>query len=119
MLMWHRRLHLIDHGAALYFHHSWKMDEKRVRDPFVQIKDHVLLPFASDIAAVDADMTQRITAAGIATIVAALPDTWLAIDSTFATPDEFRGAYAKYLVGRLQSPRAFVEEAIRARALHL
>ena len=62
MLMWHRRLQLIDHGAALYFHHSWdRLRSSAVADPFPLIKDHVLLPFASELAGVDATMLARIT----------------------------------------------------------
>ena len=41
MLMWHRRLWLIDHGAALYFHHTWINYIERSRDAFPLIKDHV------------------------------------------------------------------------------
>src|SRR5215210_8973203 len=46
MLMWHRKLYLIDHGAALYFHHNWENHLARSRSPFKQIKEHVLLPYA-------------------------------------------------------------------------
>jgi hypothetical protein len=117
MLMWHRKLHLIDHGAALYFHHSWENYLERSRDPFARIKDHVLLPFASAIAEVHEKMGTRITPEVIRSIVAAIPDSWLAGDTTFAQPGQYRDAYTDYLLRRLQPPHAFVEEAIRARAL--
>src|SRR5262252_6667649 len=61
MLMWHRRLCLIDHGASLYFHHTWKDYLERSRAPFPMIKDHVLLQFASALQEIDAKMTGRIT----------------------------------------------------------
>src|ERR687884_419614 len=61
MLMWHRRLWLIDHGASLYFHHTWHNYRERSRAPFPMIKDHVLLPFASALQEVDAQMTGQIT----------------------------------------------------------
>lgn len=117
MLMWHRQLHLIDHGAALYFHHSWENYLERSRDPFARIKDHVLLPFASALAEVDERMSARITPELIRSIVAAIPDSWLTGDTTFAQLGQYRDAYHGYLLRRLQPPHAFVEEAIRARAL--
>jgi len=57
MLIWHRRLWLIDHGATLYFHHTWNDYLERSRAPFPMIKDHVLLRFASALREVDATMT--------------------------------------------------------------
>src|SRR5215204_112139 len=56
LLMWHRRLWLIDHGAALYFHHSWTNMDQRSRDPLALIKEHILLPFAADIETADKAM---------------------------------------------------------------
>src|ERR1700712_829247 len=55
MLIWHKELWLIDHGAALYFHHSWHNWEEQALRPFVQVKDHVLLPRATELEQVDAD----------------------------------------------------------------
>jgi HipA-like kinase len=120
MLVWHRRLQLIDHGAALYFHHSW-FDQagdgylERSSDPFLRIKDHVLLPAAGALAAVDADMAARLSAQLIADIVALIPDAWLDHGAPFANVVELREAYLAYLTRRLAAPRAFVAEAIRAR----
>jgi hypothetical protein len=110
LLVWHRRLWLIDHGAALYFHHTSEDFLERTGDPFPRIRDHVLLPFAGDLSTVDGQMTERITRRAIDGIVTLVPDVWL------GTPP-LRGAYAEYLERRLRPPRAFVEEAIRARSL--
>lgn len=107
MLMWHRQLWLIDHGAALYFHHAWGRD--RSQDPFALIKDHVLLPFASALHSADAAMTERITPGVIRRVVELIPQGWLE-----ATP---RDAYVEHLTRRLAPPRAFLEEAVRARAV--
>ena len=111
MLMWHRRLWLIDHGATLFFHHApgWMADRGRAREPFPLVKTHVLLTKASRLAQVDAGMAAALTADVIEGIVARIPDAWL--DDG---PAE-RAAYRDYLVDRLAAPRAFVEEAIRAR----
>ncbi len=84
MLMWHRRLWLIDHGAALYFHHDWNDHLARSTSPFPLIKDHVLLRFASALADVDARMVARLTPEGIAGIVELIPDEWLAPEPSFA-----------------------------------
>lgn len=119
MLMWHRRLWLIDHGAAFYFHHAGGDYVARARDPFAMIADHVLLPFASAIAEVDNALAQRLTPAVLRDIVGLVPDTWLAVDSPFDSVDERRAAYVAYLCARVEAPRNFVQEAIRARSQHL
>src|SRR5687767_10659556 len=56
MLMWHKELWLIDHGASLYFHHSWENFEEQARRPFEQVKDHVLLSQASELDIVDEEI---------------------------------------------------------------
>jgi hypothetical protein len=119
MLMWHRRLWLIDHGAALYFHHAWNNYLQRSRDPFPMIKDHVLLRFASALQAIDSKMTGLVTPEMIDRIVKLIPDSWLLGDSLFAERNQHREAYREYLLSRLEPPHVFLEEAIRARSLYL
>jgi hypothetical protein len=119
MLMWHRRLWLIDHGAALYFHHTWNNYLERSRDPFSMIKDHVLLRFASALPEADSEMTARITPGIIDSIVRLIPDAWLIGDSSFGGSNQQRDAYIEYLLNRLERPHVFLEEAIRARSLHI
>ena len=119
MLVWHGKLWLIDHGAALYFHHDWRDYESRIAGPFALIKDHVLLPFASDLEAADAWMSERITPALIESVVRLVPDSWLADEPAFASRQEHRAAYSRYLTQRLASPRAFALEAVRARSQHV
>ena len=115
MLMWHRRLWLIDHGAAMYFHHAWKDMDQRSKDPFALIKEHILLPFASAIEKADQEMTAVITEEVIRGVVDLVPDDWMNDNSPFSTTAEHRQAYVEYLTRRLEAPRNFVEEAIRAR----
>jgi hypothetical protein len=117
MLVWHRRLQLIDHGAALYFHHSWDGYLERSREPFGRIKDHVLLPFATLLAEVDAQMAEALAPQRLAAIVAAIPEAWLDCATPFADAQAQRLAYLEYLTRRLQAPRAFVTGAIDARDL--
>ncbi len=119
MLVWHARLWLIDHGAALYFHHDWHDFMLRATSPFALIKDHVLLRFASRLAEADALMSQKLTPDLIASVVAQIPDTWLEDEPSFSNHTEHREAYLRFLTQRLQAPRAFFEEAVRARSLHL
>ena len=117
MLMWHRQLTLIDHGAALYFHHSWDHYLERSVDAFHRIKDHVLLPFAGELREADARMSARLTPAVITSIVALIPDAWLSGPSPFHSSEDWRAAYVQYLVRRSSEPHLFLEEAIRARSL--
>jgi hypothetical protein len=116
MLMWHRRLWLIDHGAALYFHHGWTEDSDVSANSFAAIKDHVLLKYASQLPAADAAMIAALTPGLIRDVVALVPDAWLATDRAFAAPAAARAAYVQHLSRRLQAPRLFLEEAERARA---
>lgn len=117
MLMWHRQLHLIDHGAALYFHHAWDRSTDRSHDPFPRIKDHILLPYASALHEVDVSLSTQLNREIIENIVALIPDTWLEGEPVFASKAANRAAYVEHLVRRLEQPRAFVEEAIRARSM--
>jgi hypothetical protein len=119
MLLWHRRLWLIDHGAALYFHHTWTNYRERSRAPFPMIKDHVLLQLASTLYEVDATMIGRVTPDIIDSTVTLIPDAWLVGDSTFGESHQHRAAYKEYLLRRLEPPHAFLEEAIRARSLYV
>lgn len=119
LLLWHRRLWLIDHGAALYFHHSWSDFLERATSPFALVRDHVLLPHANRLAQADAQMSVLFTPERLAEIVALIPEAWLTADPLFSGPAAQRRAYVDYFVRRLQAPRAFVQEAIRAHAAHV
>ena len=114
LMVWHRHLWLIDHGAALYFHHGWDDPITRATAPFAAIRDHVLLPFATMIEAIDADMAARLPRATLEDVIAAVPDDWLRDGAGPADPDERRRLYVDYLSRRLAAPRAFAEEAARA-----
>ena len=129
MLVWHKELWLIDHGASLYFHHSWDDYLERSRSRFPQIKDHVLLPFASQIEAADAKLAPLLTPQVLSEIIELIPESWL-IDAPFSqsansqsaqsqgeesSTRRHRDAYLEYLATRLQLPRLWVEEAQNAR----
>ncbi|MEJ0099855.1 MAG: HipA family kinase [Pseudomonadota bacterium] len=112
MLVWHKKLRLIDHGAAFYMHHDWDHALERARSPFERIRDHVLLPRASHIAEVDAELAAKLGPAVLEGLVQAIPVEWLAD----AGGEARRADYLGYLTQRLAAPRAFVTEATRARA---
>ncbi len=115
LLTWHKKLWLIDHGAALYFHHAWTDMDQRSKDRFPLIKEHILLPFAGAIETADQAMSAAITEEVIKGIVNLVPDDWMNDNSPFSTTAEHRQAYVDYLTRRLEEPHHFVEEAIRAR----
>lgn len=116
LLMWNRELWLIDHGASLYFHHSWVNWEDKATLPFTQVKDHVLLHEASSLSDVNAACKAALPPALINNIVALIPDEWLVTDSPFATANEHRQAYAWFLTTRITHSDNFVKAANDARA---
>lgn len=113
MLIWHKELWLIDHGAAFFYHHNRERFLDNASNPFKQIKDHILLPFAENIAEADEDFSQKLTPEVFREIVGLIPDDWL------ETAAEKRETYFRFLTERLKNRKEFVEEAINARKLHV
>lgn len=116
LLVWHGRTWLIDHGASLYIHHTWRDPAAHARRPHAErIADHVLLPYAASIAAADERLAPVVTPDLAAALVAAVPDDWLARDPVIGDAGAQRRAYVDYLGRRLEAPRPFVEpvEALR------
>jgi hypothetical protein len=116
MLIWHKKLYLIDHGASLFFHHDWATHGEKYKSPFATIKSHVLLPFAAGIAQAGATLKPLLTPEIIRSIVALIPGEWLEGEAIFTAQDEYREAYVMYLLGRLEVSEIFEREAIDARA---
>jgi hypothetical protein len=114
MLMWRKELWLIDHGAALYFHHSWDNWEEQAKRPFVQVKDHVLLPQATMLETVDAAFLAILTAERIRAIISIIPDEWLLTLPQHGTPEEIRDVYARFLITRIANSETFVKAAQHA-----
>jgi hypothetical protein len=103
LLWWHDRLWLIDHGAALYFHHAEDVSAEHARGRFEAVRDHVLLPYASSIADADERLVGRVERHAVERIVAEVPAEWLGAGGG--------DVYVDYLSRRLETPRGFVEEA--------
>lgn len=114
LLLWHRKLYCIDHGAALYFLHHWDSSEEKLASPFTPIRDHVLLPWASAIREVGVEARKRITPALLESTLAMIPDEWLSADTTEASSR--KAAYLDYLTRRLTVAEIFEEEAQKAHA---
>lgn len=115
MLLWHNELWLIDHGASLYFHHSWGDWEKAALSPFSYIKDHALLRKATRLEAIDKEMRSRLSPEKIDEIVALIPEKWLEWGSEAPSPAEIRKVYSSFLSTRLNNSHIFTNEAINAR----
>ena len=115
MLTWYKELWLIDHGAALYFHHTWDNWEEQAIRPFTAVKDHVLLPIASEIGKADELFHTMLTPALIHSIISLIPDEWLDAGPPNLPPQEKRKVYEAFLTRRLASSGIFVKEAQHAR----
>ena len=114
LLNWHRQLYFIDHGAALYFHHNWPDANRLADSPFADVRNHILLPWASDLEQAAVHAASRLNRQLLTKILALIPDEWL--QSSHPTPTEARAAYLDLLTQRLAASPIFTQEAIRARA---
>jgi hypothetical protein len=115
MLMWHRELWLIDHGATLYFHHSWTNWEKQALNPFPYIKEHVLLPFADKLVEADAACKLLLTDSILREIAELIPDDWANWKEDGDTPQSIKEVYYQFLSERLKHSDNFLNEALHAR----
>jgi hypothetical protein len=114
-MLWTGVLWLIDHGASLYFHHAWQNHVEKAKQPFAQIKDHVLLKRATKLDEVDAEFIALLTPERIRAIVSLIPDEWLKEHPDFKSAEEQRRAYAQFLETRVAHSKTFVKNANDAR----
>jgi len=119
MLIWHKELWLIDHGASLYFHHSWQNWEEQAKRPFTLVKDHVLLPWASKLEEVHEEFSAILNTEKIRKIVSLIPDSWLEGEQHFSSIEDHKAAYAKFLEIRLAHSDLFLKEAQHARQISI
>jgi hypothetical protein len=120
LLVWHGRIWLIDHGAALYFHHGWDPAAplEGSDDPFAEVEQHVLLPWASMLESAARHTATTLTADVFEAVIAQIPASWLGGPrSAFASADAERRAYVAWLNARLAALPVILQEAERARAL--
>lgn len=116
LLVWHARTWLIDHGASLYVHHTWRDPDEHAGRPFERTGEHVLLPYAGSIEAADERLAGRLSRGLIEGLVDAIPGDWLPDDPLAGDAAGQRLAYVRYLLTRLENRSAFVAEAERGRA---
>jgi hypothetical protein len=100
LLLWHGALHLIDHGATLFFHHDWSRAERLVARPY-DVADHVLSEAATERAEASAELAPRVTGALLDDVLAQVPDEWLRDEPGFDSPDDVRAAYRDHLLRRV------------------
>ena len=124
LLVWHGALWLIDHGAALYFHHDWPGREGPVLEvaaqrPYAVARNHVLLPFSGPVLQTSAALAPLLTQEVLCRAVNLVPDEWLRDEPGFESPQEVRSAYVDYLSARLAEPRVWVRalEDVREQAV--
>jgi hypothetical protein len=110
MLIWHKELWLIDHGATFYFHHSWDNWEKAAISPFPYIKDHVLLPQASMIEEINDEMIALLPNEKLLEITNLIPTDWLNWEGADITSEEIREVYYQFLVLRRNNSNNFVKQ---------
>jgi hypothetical protein len=106
ILAWHRRLWLIDHGASLFIHHTWRDPDEHAGRPLATISDHVLLPYASSLEGAHERLAPAVTEARLRSIAALVPDAWLLPHPTVGGPADQREAYVRYLRARVSAREA-------------
>jgi len=114
LLVWHRKLYPIDHGAALFFHHDWPSMQRKITAPFSEIRDHILLPWAREIRYAAKLAHDRLTESVLRGIVDLVPDAWLEAIPGNIPAAERRAGYMQFFTARLRASAIFEEEAIRA-----
>ncbi|CAA9440454.1 MAG: hypothetical protein AVDCRST_MAG80-1266 [uncultured Rubrobacteraceae bacterium] len=124
LLIWHDRLWLIDHGAALYFHHNWPAREGSTLEaaaqrPYASAQDHVLLPLSGPVPQADAALALLLTRETLRRVVGLVPEEWLRDEPGFEGAQGVRSAYVDYLSARLAEPRAWARalEDVREQAV--
>jgi hypothetical protein len=110
MLMWQKELWLIDHGASLYFHHANTPWQKASENPFIQIKDHVLLSKATELNKVDEEFKDLIKENTLHSIVSLIPEDWLSKEHA-STAEEQRNDYINFLISRMKHSNIFIKQA--------
>jgi hypothetical protein len=104
LLLWHRQVWAIDHGAALYFHHGWPSRspdaDRFARQPF-RADQHVLLEVAGDLRATHDELAAQVDTALLDSVLASVPDAWLEPTDQLPSPAAARTAYREHLLRRL------------------
>lgn len=100
LLLWHRELQLIDHGACLVFHHDWARSASAAEKPY-DVGDHVLGSFATDRAGAGDALSAQVSRDLLSSVVALVPDEWLEDEPGFDSAADVRAAYVDHLLRRV------------------
>jgi hypothetical protein len=119
LLLWHRQLYCIDHGAAIFFHHNWPTLQEKAVSPFAQTEHHILLPWATEIEQASQAARKHLTPQLLYQILSLVPESWLESIPGGLSASERRAGYLDFFERRLAAAQIFEEEAIRARARRL
>ena len=114
LLVWHRQVWAIDHGAAIWFHHSWPSrgaDAARFAAQPFDASQHVLGDVAGDLGAAHSRAVQALTPEAIAEVVGLVPEEWLETAPGLDDADAVRAAYVDHLTRRLENAGAWWEAA--------
>src|ERR1700676_3254985 len=96
LLVWHRKLYPIDHGAALFFHHDWPTMNDKIESPFTPIKHHILLPWSAEIEHAGATARGKLAGDVLGAILNEVPDAWLEAVPGEMTASARRAAYLDF-----------------------
>jgi hypothetical protein len=109
ILTWHGRQWLIDHGACLFIHHTWRDPDQHARRPLTTLAEHILLPYAGSIADAHARLAPLVSRDLLAGLIGLVPDEWLAEATRVGARSEQRDAYVRYLGTRVRTREALVD----------
>lgn len=115
LLLWHGRPWLIDHGASLYFHHSWPEPDQAARKAYPRPQEHVLLTAAGPLAAAHDALAPLVSQQVLEQVLALVPDEWLTHEGT-GSAQQLRAAYVEVLLTRVRSPHDWLDAVEVARA---
>jgi hypothetical protein len=117
LLVWHKQLWAIDHGAALYFHHGWQdgvTAPERFAHQRYDASDHVLAAHLASVPAVDAELAPLVSEGLLNEVLAQVPDEWLEPVPGASSPDDLRATYVEFLMARVSQGRSWLPEASAA-----
>ena len=126
LLLWHRRPWLIDHGASLWWHHTWRSREAAATRELRDGQNHVLLRCAESLDEADAALAPLVDETLLGQVLELVPDAWLvdgpdpmrASEAPFSSAGDARSAYVEVLAARLAARQHWVTplEALRSKA---
>ena len=114
LLVWHKSLWAIDHGACLYFHHSWAQGitgpERFARQPY-DAGDHVLAAYLPGVPDADVTLAPLVTRDLLQEVVGQVPEEWIEVPPGASSVGAVRDAYVEFLLARVEGERSWLPGA--------